>query len=280
LLRQLLVSGIERAGLTLFAFRLRERSLLLNPRVVWRNRRYRTGVGPDGLPIPPEQLITLVAGTPDIEWFLKSSETFSSSVRAMLARNGVDLTGMNSILDFGCGCGRLIRAFHDLDGVTIYGSDYNPELIDWCRSHLPFGTFSVNNLEPPLDYPDSSMDFVYSFSVFTHMPEDLQHRWINELNRILRPGGLLLITTHGDSYLGTLGEPEREAFRSGDLVVRNASVAGTNLCSAFHPRRYLVERLLSEFEILEHASVSSGKTAGVLQDMTLARKPSRSEVEP
>jgi SAM-dependent methyltransferase len=271
LIRRAVVSGLERFGLTLSAFRLRELSLLLDYRTFLRNRKYASGKAPDGYPIPPSRLITLVAGTADIDWFLDSARTFNQSLRAMLSRNGIAIEEFDSILDFGCGCGRTIRTFHDLEHTRLLGSDYNPELIQWCRVNLPFAKFSVNGLAPPLSYEDDSVDFIYSFSVFTHLPENLQYAWIAELCRVLRPGGYLMLTTHGETYLDRLTRDERATFKRGEVVVRNERVAGTNLCSAFHPPEFLKNRLLARFELIEHASVSHGETGGVLQDMTLVR---------
>ena len=75
---------------------------------------------------------------------------------------------MGSILDFGCGCGRVVRWWRDLP-AEIHGSDFNPTLVRWCRENLPFGVFEVNRPEPPLPYPDDSFDLVYALSVLTHL---------------------------------------------------------------------------------------------------------------
>ena len=265
------IDVLERTGLTPLAFRTHELIRRFDLRAMRRNRAYASGIGPDGLPLPPPRLITLVAGDPDIGWFLESSRTFADSLDAMLSRNGLELSQFGTILDFGCGVGRLIRTFSGMQDVRLLGTDYNPELIGWCRENLPFAEFSVNDLAPPLDYADDSVDFVYAFSVFTHLPENLQRQWITELHRILRPGGYLLITTQGDSYLGIMTESERARYHSGNLVVRSESGAGTNRCAAFHPETYLRTDLLDAFKIVEHAAVSRNETGGVLQDMVLAK---------
>ena len=83
-----------------------------------------------------------------------------------------------AVLDFGCGCGRIIRHWKDLKGPVIYGSDYNPQLVEFCRRALPFARFSVNRLRSPLDYEDSTFDFIYAISVFTHLEEGDEDFWI------------------------------------------------------------------------------------------------------
>jgi len=43
---------------------------------------------------------------------------------------------------------------------------------------------------PPMSYEDNMFDFVYSISIFTHLPEDMQFAWLQELQRITKPGGI------------------------------------------------------------------------------------------
>jgi SAM-dependent methyltransferase len=271
------IAGRVRAmGLTGPAYRAFELSRLLDPRLARRNLRYRGRLAPDGLPVPPPRLIVLVAGSPDIAWFLDYGRRTTDAVRQILARNGVAIERFRAILDFGCGCGRMVRHWKDLaaGGVAIAGTDYNPRLVGWCRQNLPFARFSTNDLAPPLDAVDAAFDFIYAFSVFTHLTEPLQRAWIDELARVLEPGGYLLLTTHGESYLEQLSDEEQAAFRAGRLVVRHAEVAGANLCAAFHPRVYIASELARGFDLIDFAPV--GAIPGLLQDVTLLRKPPRS----
>jgi SAM-dependent methyltransferase len=226
----------------------------------------------DGLPVPPARLRTVIAGTPGLAWFLESGRQQASLVREALERHGAAVGEVERMLDFGCGCGRVIRHWSRLVGPEIHGSDYNLRLLRWCEANLPFAQFSVNELQPPLQYQSGLFDVVYAISVFTHLPETLERAWIDELGRILRPGGLLLLTTHGDSYVDRLDPEERARYLAGDAVVRWASVAGTNLCTTFHPEGYVRERLAPQLDLLEF--VSEGGTVGSRrQDLVVFRKP-------
>jgi SAM-dependent methyltransferase len=273
--RARIVGSIRWLGLTRTAYRLYEATRYLDPRAARRNRRLATRPSPDGLPIPPAHLITLVAGTPDVDWFLEYGRATDRATRAFLRRNGLEIERFPTMLDFGCGCGRIVRHWRDLSSTRIAGTDYNPQLIAWCRENLPFARLDTNGLEPPLRYPDASFDFVSAYSVFTHLTRDLQRRWIDELTRVLAPGGHLLVTTQGPSYAHLLSLAERARFQGGDLVVRYEEVAGTNLCAAFHPRPYLERAFGRGLAVIDHIPAGEEVASEMLQDMTLLRKPAR-----
>jgi SAM-dependent methyltransferase len=224
----------------------------------------------DGLPVPPPRLIVRVAGTADVGWFLESGRLAAESVRESLARHDGRIEELGALLDFGCGCGRVIRHWAGLDRTAVHGADANEHAIAWCRANLPFARFASNGLAPPLGHGDESFDLVYALSVLTHLPEDLQHAWMNELRRLIRPGGFLLLTTHGERYRERLTPAERAAFERGSLVVHWPEGAGTNLCSAFHPPSYVKERLAAGFDVAEF--VPEGAKGNPHQDLYLLRK--------
>ena len=192
------------------------------------------------------------------------------SIRAAVERAGTRLEELGAILDFGCGCGRVVRRLATLPG-DVHGSDFNAAAIAWCEQNLPFARFGDNDLAPPLRYGSESFDLVYALSVLTHLPVDLQHAWVEELSRVLRPGGLLLVTTHGERYLERLSADERAAFARGEVVVRFEQVAGTNLCTAFHPPAYVRETLAHGLEVVDF--VPEGAEGNPHQDLFLLRKP-------
>jgi hypothetical protein len=94
-----------------------------------------------------------------------------------------------------------------------------------------------------------------------------------ELARVMRPGGLLILTVHGDRYLDRLTDAERRSYDEGRLVVRYASTSGTNLCCAFHPARFLQERLATGFDLLEH-TIGGFERGAPQQDLVVLGKPS------
>ena len=244
------------------ATRLRDRVGGLDIRASERRR---------GVPVPPGRLIFTVANTENLDWFLASGTAAATGLVDLLRRNGVELAKLGAVLDFGCGVGRVLRHWADILGPEFHGIDYNPSLVAWCRSHLSFAEFGVNTIDGALDYPDAKFDLAYAFSVFTHLDERLQAFWMSELRRVLKPGGHLVITTHGDYYLDQLEGEERPEYLAGRGVVRKPRPSGSNHCASFHPESAVRDTLASQFDVVEF--VPEGAIGNPRQDITLLRKP-------
>lgn len=224
-----------------------------------------------GVPVPPGRLIFTVANTENVDWFLSAGASAANCLEGILQKNGVDLASHGSILDFGCGVGRVIRHWSHLQGPKFHGTDYNSALIAWCRDHLPFATFGTNSIDGSLDYADQTFDLAYAFSVFTHLDARLQAFWMCELQRVLKPGGHLVITTHGRHYLDQLDETEQAAFLRGEGVVRLPRREGSNDCASFHPEQAVRDTLAAQFELID--VIPEGALGNPMQDLYLLRKP-------
>lgn len=228
------------------------------------------GYDGDGLPVPPPRLLFLVTNECDPRWYFDSGLEAKASLQEALRRAHLDVAQLGPVLDFGCGCGRVIRRWQD-SGLELHGTDVNPRLVEWCAGHLGFARFAVNGLAPPLDHADGSFGLVYAFSVFTHLPAELEQAWLDELRRVLRPGGILAVSTHGSAYLGHLTEPERVLFQRGTTVVRRGAIAGSNFCTTFHPEQAVRETLARGFELVDF--IPQGARGNPVQDLVLLRKP-------
>lgn len=224
----------------------------------------------DGVPLPPPLLRYWVAATDDLGWFLEGGRGGARALEAALEPQGIAIGALTSILDFGCGCGRVLRHLPALTGAALAGSDLNPEAIRWCAERLGFGRFAVNGLAPPLAFADGQFDLIYAFSVFTHLPEPLQRPWIAELHRCLRPGGYLILSLHGDRYAAELTPAERAAYDQGELVVRDESRQGENRCGAYHPLAYVRDRLAADFTLL--TMIPEGALGNPWQDLYLLQR--------
>jgi SAM-dependent methyltransferase len=236
------------------------------------NSQFRRQGAPDGLPLPPPFLSYLVTSVWNIRDFYNSGVLGAECIKDVLNKNGLDISAFRSILDFGCGCGRILRHWKSLEhAAKLTGVDYNSRPIIWCKKNLPFAEFGTNKLAPPLSFPDSSFDFAYSISVFTHMPPALQDSWLKELFRVLRPGGYLLFTIHGKSRLSDLAKEHAEkGFELGRAVTVRDKYAGTNYCGAFHPEEYVRTHMAMSFNFIDFVPAGA-KDAN--QDMVLFQKP-------
>jgi SAM-dependent methyltransferase len=192
-----------------------------------RDRRHR-----DAIPfaeVPPAWLRYRVGGSAELAHFLAVGERTARDIHAALVAAGVEPDRFSNILDFGCGCGRtLLWMARDRSAERRWsGSDIDAEAIAWCRDHLGFARFAVNPALPPLDAPDGAYDLIYAISVFTHLDADRQAAWLGELRRVTRPGGVVLLTVHGEACAGDLPAGSRRALRDeGFLFARTDSTRG------------------------------------------------------
>jgi SAM-dependent methyltransferase len=234
---------------------------------------------PVSTPIPPPLLRVRVGGNPERAAWLAEGASDARLIREMLERNGAAMEEMGAVLDFGCGCGRVARHWAGLQGPEIHGVDVSRAAVRWCQRHLQFMETGRSEADPPLAYPSSRFGFVYALSVFTHLPEGATEKWLAELIRILRPGGFLLFTLHGERFIEDMDPAEAERFRRGEPVIvpRPTVLAGTNSFASFHPPAYVKDRLLPTVAVELVESVhqdpfSATWTPMIRQDAYLVRR--------
>jgi SAM-dependent methyltransferase len=129
---------------------------------------------------------------------------------------GVPLTSEGTVLDFGCSSGRILRVLAALyPNAHHIGCDPNDAAIAWAVEHLPMARFFASTTSPPLELADGSVDWAYAISIWSHFDSASALSWLSEMHRIIRPGGALLVTTHG---LDTLGQQLR-----GDVMTHDSA---------------------------------------------------------
>jgi SAM-dependent methyltransferase len=148
-----------------------------------------------------------------------------------------------SILDWGCGPGRIIRHIPRLvdKSCRCYGTDYNVKYVKWCSKNIPEVTFKPNNLEPPLPFDEAMFDVIYGISIFTHLSKKKHYAWFDELFRVLKPGGILFLTLHGKAFQSKLPEEKRLLFEQGQLAVLSNTKEGHRTYGAYHPISFVYE---------------------------------------
>jgi SAM-dependent methyltransferase len=163
----------------------------------------------DRFAFPPPQNRRRVHGSEDESAFrLEGYSTFQKLRRVLKERMGRDFGDFKSILDWGCGCGRMTRYFHWLPGVRVTGIDIDAGNVEWCRANLGFGSFATVPLHPPTPLAADSFELLIGISIFTHLLEPETHEWLRELRRIAMPGAVLLMTIHSDATAARSSIPE------------------------------------------------------------------------
>jgi SAM-dependent methyltransferase len=105
------------------------------------------------------------------------------------------LSPSHRILDFGCGYGRALGFLFDRGYRNLIGVDPAPAMIAMARERYPSIDFEELTAAPYVPLADTTVDAVLLFSVLTCVPTDEGQRAIvEELERLLRPGGLLYIS--------------------------------------------------------------------------------------
>jgi SAM-dependent methyltransferase len=122
---------------------------------------------------------------------------------------GARIDDVRTGLDFGCSSGRVVRVLAAaLPDTHWMACDPNERAIAWAREHLPGIDFSVSGDEPPLAIDAAALDLAFAISIWSHFEPTLGLRWLEEMHRLIRPGGHLVLTTHGLTsvgYYATLG---------------------------------------------------------------------------
>lgn len=130
---------------------------------------------------------------------LNQTISFARSVAA----NYASLTGGSlvdkTLLDFGCGYGRLLRAFSFFSD-DLYGVDPWSESVRICHSSgLTENVYESDYLPVSLPVP-THFDLVFSFSVFTHLSERATRQCLLAIRRHMKDGGILCVTVRPVEY--------------------------------------------------------------------------------
>ncbi|MCK9250923.1 MAG: methyltransferase domain-containing protein [Solirubrobacteraceae bacterium] len=133
----------------------------------------------------------------------------------------------DTVLDVGCGVGRLVRAVADRPGRTI-GLDVSDEMLRRARAHLgdrPGVEWVHGDGTSLRPVADASVDVVLSLVVFQHIPDpEVTYGYVREIGRVLRPGGWAAFQVSDDPRVHAVAPVGRPSLR--DRLLRRAAPQG------------------------------------------------------
>ena len=114
--------------------------------------------------------------------------------RAILERFAQAIHGSGPVCDLGCGPGQVARFLRDC-GADAFGIDVAPGMVEVARQLNPDIEFRQGDMLA-LDLPGGSLGGIAAFYSIIHVPREKIAAALQELKRVLRPGGLLLVAFH------------------------------------------------------------------------------------
>jgi ubiquinone/menaquinone biosynthesis C-methylase UbiE len=94
-------------------------------------------------------------------------------------------------LDVGCGTGRWVRRYEE-SGFSVVGVDATIGMLQIARAHRTRSPLMVG-LAEALPFSNAVFDYVSDITVVQHFPYELQSRALQEMIRVLKPGGWLIL---------------------------------------------------------------------------------------
>ena len=167
--------------------------------------------------------------------------------RELLNRFAVEVVGHGEVCDMGCGPGHVARYLHDA-GTTIFGLDLSPGMLEQARGLNPDISFQEGDMMA-LDLKDTTLAGITAFYAIVNIPKQFLPFVFREMERVLKPGGVLLI-----------------AFHTGNKILHEDELWGQPISMDFFLFQTLAVRQLIE-------------TAGLAIEEIIEREPYAPEVE-
>ena len=176
----------------------------------------------------------------------------------------------DSVVDLGCGNGRLYQIFEGLP-ISYIGIDQSEELLVLARKQFQGGKFIQGNmLSIPL--PDTSVDVIFCIAALQHMPgQEFQKKAVEEMKRVLKPGGKTILSNwnlFGEWGLKQVRSGKYKDLGNGDFLVPWRDAEG----------KILGERYYHAFMIPELKDLFTS-CGFVVEDQYYAKKEHRSDQE-
>jgi ubiquinone/menaquinone biosynthesis C-methylase UbiE len=108
------------------------------------------------------------------------------------------------VLDWGVGSGRISNHMRRIASMEVFGTDIDPvNMGNLHASGYPKTHFRLTAPGAEIPFDDESLDACFGISVFTHLTSPLQFKYLKEIKRILKPGGIGIFSVHGPIHFFT-----------------------------------------------------------------------------
>lgn len=202
--------------------------------------------------IPPPYYINFeTTNSVNLVYYNRTGKQHQDFIENLIDRHYKGNTKKKKILEWGCGTSRVLRHFSSAR-YDKYGVDYNSKSIKYNEKHLLDCKYECNSLNPPLKYPDSFFDVVYSISVFTHLSSDTIAKWLIEMGRILKVGGLHIFTAHGNHFKNELNSFEKVKYEEEGFLNKSQYKEGKKWFTSYTHKNYFEKLCSNQFQIAEY----------------------------
>jgi ubiquinone/menaquinone biosynthesis C-methylase UbiE len=173
---------------------------------------YGSGIG-----LPSKKLQIRVVGGYFDDFISSGFRSVKDIVRELAKFSPEMLTGKAKFLDFGSGPGRVTLALNkSFPQWQMVGCDIDNETIEFAQSEYSSLGINFHTVDAfgKTAFSDGEFNVIFGSSVFTHLPEDLQHIWLAELSRIADKGAILLLSVENKKSRVILNKEQSETFDS------------------------------------------------------------------
>jgi SAM-dependent methyltransferase len=121
-----------------------------------------------------------------------------------------------SIIDFGCGSGRLASSLGNDYNLNYTGVDIIDELLQYAAKKSPANFKFIKNLKLEIPAESESADMICAFSLFTHLLHEESYIYMEDMHRVLRKDGILVFsflefecTSHWPVFMTTVNQQRK-----------------------------------------------------------------------